>query len=70
MAGFLIITGLLVIAALITALLARKSFNDIKPPTLAMAEFEKTKEALSGALGSPDTVEIDVVIEPPSASGR
>ena len=69
-AGFLIITGLLVIAAAITALLARKSFNDVKPPTLAKAEFEKTKEALSGALGSTDSVEIDVVIEPPSASGR
>lgn len=49
-AGFLIITGVLLLAAVITALLARKSFTDVKPPSLAMAEFEKTKAALSGAL--------------------
>lgn len=47
-AGFLIVGGVLIIGALITALLARKSFNDIRPPSRAIAEFEKTKVALSG----------------------
>jgi len=62
-AGFLIITGVLMVAAVITGLLARSSFSGIKGPALAMEEFEKTTEALSGALaGDPDT-EI-VVIEP------
>ena len=48
-AGFLIVAGLLILTAVITALLARKNFNEIQPPSLAMAEFEKTKAALSGA---------------------
>jgi len=57
-AGFLIVAGLLILAAVITALLARKSFNDIQPPSLAMAEFEKTKAALSGAPAPDLTVTV------------
>ena len=48
-AGFLIVAGLLILAAVITALLARKNFNSVQGPTLAIAEFEKTKAALSGS---------------------
>ncbi len=47
-AGFLIVAVLLLIAGTITGLLARKSFNEAQPPSLAMAELEKTKAALSG----------------------
>ncbi len=47
-AGFLIVAVLLIIVGTITGLLARKEFNEIKPASLAMAEFEKTKAALSG----------------------
>ncbi len=47
-AGFLIVAVLLLIAGTITGLLARKNFNEAQPPNLAMAEFEKTKAALSG----------------------
>lgn len=65
-AGFLIVVGLLIICAVITALLARKSFNDITPPTLAIAEFEKTKVALSG-IATPD-VTLDA--ELPPTTGR
>ncbi len=47
-AGFLIVAVLLIIAGTVTGLLARKHFNEAKPPNLALAEFEKTKAALSG----------------------
>lgn len=47
-AGFLIITALLLIGATVTALLARRSFQGITPPSVAMAELEKTKAALAG----------------------
>jgi hypothetical protein len=47
-AGFLIVAVLLLIAGTVTGLLARKSINEAKPPNLAIAEFEKTKAALSG----------------------
>ncbi len=49
-AGFLIITGVLLLAAVITALLARHSLSKVTGPSLAVAEFEKTKAALSGAV--------------------
>lgn len=47
-AGMLIVGILLIIAGTITGLLAKKSFDEAKPPTLAIEEFEKTKAALSG----------------------
>ena len=47
-AGMLIVAIILLIAGTITALLARKNFEEAKPPTLAIEEFEKTKAALSG----------------------
>jgi hypothetical protein len=59
-AGMLIVAILLIIAGTVTALLARKSFEGAKGPTLALEEFEKTKAALSG---KPQ------VIETPELSG-
>lgn len=47
-AGMLIVFVVLVVAGAITGLLAKKSIEEAKPPTLAIAEFEKTKAALSG----------------------
>jgi hypothetical protein len=47
-AGMLIVAVLLLIVGTITGLLAKKNFEEAKPPTLAIAEFEKTKAALSG----------------------
>lgn len=47
-AGMLIVTVLLLIAGTATGLLAKKNFEEAKPPTIAIAEFEKTKAALSG----------------------
>ena len=47
-AGFLIVAVLLIVVGAITGLLAKKEFEQIKPANLAMAEFEKTKAALSG----------------------
>jgi tetrahydromethanopterin S-methyltransferase subunit C len=47
-AGFLIVTVLLLITGTVTGLLARKQISEAAPPNLAIAEFEKTKAALSG----------------------
>ena len=47
-AGMLIVAVLLLIAGTITGLLARKNIEQASPPTIAIAEFEKTKAALSG----------------------
>ena len=47
-AGMLIVAVLLLITGAITALLARKNFEEAKPPAIAIAEFEKTKAALTG----------------------
>jgi hypothetical protein len=47
-AGLLIVAVLLIIVGAITGLLAKKEFEEAKPPNLAIAEFEKTKAALSG----------------------
>ena len=59
-AGFLIVAALIMIGAIVTALLARKSFNDVKPPSLAIAEFEKTKAALSGISSQSDGAEAEL----------
>jgi len=47
-AGMLIVTGLLLAIAAVTALLARRNFSQVKAPQLSKSEFEKTKAALSG----------------------
>lgn len=47
-AGMLIVGVILIIAGTITGLLAKKFLEEATPPTLAIAEFEKTKAALSG----------------------
>jgi hypothetical protein len=47
-AGMLIVGIILIIAGTITGMLAKKFIDEATPPTLAMAEFEKTKAALSG----------------------
>ena len=54
-ASFLIVTILLAIAAAIALIIARKNFEQVKSPTIAMAEFEKTRDALRGGLtdGTP-----------------
>ena len=60
-AGMLIVAVLLLIGAAITGLLARKNLQEATPPNLAIAEFEKTKAALSG---SPMPVEAPKVAGP------
>jgi hypothetical protein len=47
-AGMLIVAVLLIIVGAITGFLAKREFEEAKPPAIAMAEFEKTKAALSG----------------------
>jgi hypothetical protein len=47
-AGMLIVAVLLIIIGTITGLLAKKNFDEAKPPAIAIAEFEKTKAALTG----------------------
>ena len=48
-AGMLIVGIILIIAGTITGMLAKKFIEEAeKPPNLAIAEFEKTKAALSG----------------------
>lgn len=44
-ASFLIITALLFVGAVVTALLAKRKFSSIEGPTLAREEFERTKQA-------------------------
>jgi hypothetical protein len=56
-AGFLIVAVLLLITGAITGLLARRSLQAAKPPTLAIAEFEKTKAALAGSpIATPPSI--------------
>lgn len=47
-AGMLIVTGLLIAAAAITGVLARKAFEGISAPSLSKVELERTKTALAG----------------------
>lgn len=47
-AGMLIVAVLLIIIGAITGFLAKREFEQAKGPEIAMAEFEKTKAALSG----------------------
>ncbi len=46
-ASFLIITALLFIGAAIALLLAKRTFESISGPTLAVEEFERTKQAFA-----------------------
>lgn len=48
-AGMLIVAVLLIIVGAVTGLLAKREFEQAKPPQVAIAELEKTKAALSGA---------------------
>ena len=48
-AGMLIVAVLLIIVGAVTGLLAKREFEQTTPPQVAIAEFEKTKAALSGA---------------------
>ena len=56
-AGFLIVFGLLVIAAAVTGLLAKRQIEQAKGPELSVIEFERTKAALTGepATDTPTT---------------
>jgi Flp pilus assembly protein TadB len=47
-AGMLIVAVLLIIIAAVTAFIAKRNFESATPPTIALAELEKTKAALSG----------------------
>lgn len=47
-AGFLIVTGLLILVALILALVGRSRTKKVGPPVRAIEQAEKTKVALSG----------------------
>lgn len=48
-AGMLIVAVLLIIVGAITGFLTKREFENAKSPQLAIAEFEKTKAALSGS---------------------
>jgi ABC-type multidrug transport system permease subunit len=48
-AGMLIVAVLLIVVGAVTGLLAKREFEQAKPPEVAIAELEKTKAALSGA---------------------
>ncbi len=66
-AGFLIVAILLIVTGVITGLLARRSLQQATPPTLAIAEFEKTKAALAGTpLARPPAATTTPVSSPPS----
>jgi len=52
-AGMLIVAVLLIIVGTITGLLAKKNFEQVQGPTVAIAELEKTKAALSGKPAEP-----------------
>lgn len=60
-AGFLIVAVLLLLAGGLTGFLAKREFEQVQGPSLAVAEFEKTKAALSGTLPT----EIDPPTAPP-----
>ena len=47
-ASFLIVTLVLIAGAAVAGLMARKNFEQIKSPTTAMDEFDKTREAILG----------------------
>lgn len=62
-AGMLIVGVILIIAGTITGLLAKKFLEDAKPPNIAIAEFEKTKAALSGKPADPVSAPIAAVAD-------
>lgn len=56
-AGMLIVAVLLILVGVVAGLLAKKEFEQAKGPEVAIAEFEKTKAALSGqAAEEPPTL--------------
>lgn len=66
-AAFGIVALLLIATAALAGFLARRNFEQISPPTLAMAEFEKTKAALSGTADDIATAVTDVASSLPPA---
>jgi Putative Actinobacterial Holin-X, holin superfamily III len=68
-AGMLIVGIILIIAGTVTGLLAKKFIEEATPPNLAIAEFEKTKAALSGrpveSAAAPAASVVDVPPETP-----
>jgi len=67
-AGMLIVFALLVIVGAITGLIAKKNFEEAKPPVVAMAEFEKTKAALSGKPAAEQAADSGSGAPPPSGT--
>ena len=53
-AGMLIVFVLLVIGGAVTGMLAKKEFESIKGPDVALEELDKTKSMLSGAPAAED----------------
>jgi hypothetical protein len=66
-AAFGIVALLLIATAALTAFLARRNFEQISPPALAIAEFEKTKAALSGTASDVTTAVTDAAASIPPA---
>ncbi len=54
-ASFLIVSVLLLAGAAVALLLAKKNFEQITGPRVAMEEFDKTREALLGPAGTAPT---------------
>ena len=54
-AGFAIVTGMLLITAIVTGLLAKSSAEKIKAPKAITAELEQTAKELQSSLGLPET---------------
>jgi uncharacterized membrane protein YqjE len=74
-AAMLIVTVLLLIIAGITGFLTKKNFDEAKPPTIAIAEFEKTKAALTGSpiaelptTSAPSSTSAPAPVQPSSAA--
>lgn len=66
-AAFGIVALLLIATAALCAFLARRNFEQISGPNLAMAELEKTKAALSGTVGDVTDVVAEVSASLPPA---
>lgn len=66
-AAFGIVALLLIATAALCGLLARRNFEQIKGPNLAMAELEKTKAALSGTTTDVTSTVADVSTALPPA---
>lgn len=63
-ASMLIVAVLLIVVGVVTGLLAKREFESIKAPRVAVAELERTRTALSG--GSDPAIATDLPAAPGS----